>query len=64
MAAVICDPVTVPTTSPGAHIIINSNSVLILFVEVEVGAAVATVHLMVCGCSGCCSVGGVCAWYA
>ena len=63
MAAIVCDPVTVPT-SPGAHI--NSNSVLILFVEVEVGAAVATttVHLMVCGCSGCCSVGGVRAWDA
>ena len=28
------------------------NSVLILFVEVEVDAAVATAHMMVCGCSG------------
>ena len=42
--------------SPGGHI--NST----LFVEVD--AAVATVHLMVCGCSVCCSVGGVCAWDA
>ena len=43
-------------TSPGTHII------SVIFVEV--GAAVATAHLIVCGFSGCCSVGGVCAWDA
>ena len=37
-------------------------SIVYLFGGVD--AAVATVHLMICGCGGCWSVGDVCAWDA